>query len=522
MIAAPKNCRVGLIAILGVAFLFASQPGWSQANSIEDIKVEGARFVSADGVLAKITETLRVGDAFDPDSNEDRARLDAARRAVLALGFFERVTPAVVRGDDGVTITFSVVEKMRIQRIVFVGNTVFTDDELLEEIVSRSGQIVDANVFRRDADLIKAFYESRGRACNVEISGPDRFGVVTYVINEWVIEDVLIEGLKKTSPKFVNKEITVGPGDVFDINTIQKNALAIQNLDLWEGSVQVTYRQGVKDVERGVIVVFVVKEKRTGTATAGLGYSSLDNVVGVVSASETNFRGRGERITGSVQFGGRQSYELSFFEPMVDKHGTTFEVSLFDTERRRQFLPGGSFGTTNREFDERRKGFNVTLGRPLGDNMQVSLRIRREDISDPLFQVSRVLAPGQGAVGTLQTLPPGFGGNDDELPVPPPNPGLLPDEPEPGDTSLPLTVFAPLADENLSTVTLGITNDTRDLIQEPRRGWFTSFYVEQAGLLGGDSDFAKVSIDTRRYIQVGDTDHVIAVRFLGGTTIGDI
>ncbi|MBM3499197.1 MAG: hypothetical protein FJX74_11060, partial [Armatimonadetes bacterium] len=460
-------------------------------------------------------------DPFDPDADADRTKLEDARRAVVGLNYFEAVRTAVERGDEGVSIVFGVVEKKRIQRVTFVGNTIFTDDQLLDEIASRPGQIIDAATLRRDAQKLSDYYTANGRMAGLVAPSVDEFGVVTFVVTEAVVEDIVVEGLKRTKPGYVRRHIKTKPGDVYDEQAVRKDILAIYNLNLFEEPT-VQYRAGVKDPERGIIVVITLKERRTGQATAGFGYSSLDKMVGIVSAQETNFRGRGERITGTVQFGGRKSYELGFMEPYIDSAGTSFEVNVFDTERRRQFLTGAGYTSGDRRFDERRKGFNLTVTRPMADSLRLSLRLRKEKISDPFFQVSRTIAPGTGAVGPSQTLPPGFGGRDDDVPVPPPNPNLDPDIAEPGDTLLPLVVYAPLADENLSTATFGALFDTRDIIQNPTRGQFTSLFIEQAGVLGGDSTFTKISLDARTYLQMPRSDHSLALRLLAGTTLGEV
>ncbi|MBM3473132.1 MAG: hypothetical protein FJX75_07700 [Armatimonadetes bacterium] len=511
-----------LLVAVAVLLALASQTAWSQANVIANIKVEGCRFVSADGVLAKINETLKVGDPFNPDAPEDQARLETARKAVVALNFFDGVRTSVERGDEGVTITFAVVEKKRITRITFVGNTSFTDDVLLDQIASREGQIIDPATLHRDAQKLSDYYTANGRMAGLVSPDIDDFGVVTFVISEAVVEDIVVEGLKKTKPGIVRRQIKTKPGDVYDEQKVRKDVLAIYNLG-WFEEPTVQYRQGVKDPERGIVIAITLKEKRTGTATAGVGYSSLDNVVGIVSAQETNFRGRGERVSGTIQFGGRQSYELGFFEPFIDSAGTSFEVNVFDTERRRQFLPGGgSFSTADREFDERRQGFNLTVARPMADTLRLSLRIRQEKISDPFFQVARTLSPGSAAIGTAGSLPPGWGGREDDVPPVPSNPDLNPDVAEPGDSLLPLIVYAPLADVDLSSATFGALFDTRDILASPTRGQFTSLFLEQAGVFGGDSTFTKVSLDVRQYLKMPKADHVLALRLLAGTTLGDL
>jgi outer membrane protein insertion porin family len=531
MISALRRRGASVAAAVGLLLVPASQAVWAQANVIANIKVEGCVSVSPDGVLAKISaeeegrKPLKVGDPFDPDSPEDQAKLEDARRAVMGLTFFESVRTSVERGDEGVTLTFSVVEKKRVQRVTFVGNTSFTDDQLLDQIASRPGQIIDPATLRRDAQKIQDFYSANRRMTGLVQPSVDDYGVVTFVINEAVVEDIVVEGLKKTKPKIVQRQIKTKPGDVYDEEAIRKDVLAIYNLGWFEepaaGELPVQYRQGVKDPERGIIIVIPLKERRTGTATAGVAYSSMDNVIGVVSYQENNLRGRGERLTGTIQFGGRQSYEVGFFEPFVDRAGTSFEVNVFDTERRRQFLPGGSYSTANRDYDERRKGFNLTVTRPMAETLKLSFRVRQEQISDPFFQVTRTLAPGIGSVGLSQGRST-YIGKEDRTPSVPLNPNLNPDIAEPGETLLPLIVPAPLADEDLSSVTFGALFDTRDLIANPSRGQFASLFLEQAGILGGNSTFTKASVDARQYFRMPNSDHTIALRLMFGTTIGDV
>jgi outer membrane protein insertion porin family len=512
--------RSGVGAALAAVLLLLAGGGVAhpQPNVIADIRVEGARYLSADGIIVEIGKTLKVGDPFNPEAPEDQEKLERARRAVMELGAFESVQAAVQRGDTGVALVFSVVEKQRIERIAFVGNTIFTDDQLLDVIVSRPGQIADNGTIRRDATRIEDFYKDGRRLARVvDPLVVDRFGVLTFIISEAVIEDVIFEGRKKTKLSYLKPVIRVKPGEVYDGKAVERDALALLNLGVFD-DVKVNFRQGVKDPERGVIIVFVVKEKHTGLASFGAGYSSIDQFVGVFTLSESNFRGRGERVSATVEIGGRQSYEVGFFEPRLDSHGTTVELNVFNTERRRQFMPGANLTTTDSEFDERREGFNLTTGRPIGRRLRASLRLRQEAISDPAFQVARVIAPAPGPPepGAIRT--PSSGGRHPT----PPDPKMPPDKAEPGETPLPIVVYAPLADVNLSSVTLGLTRDTRDLLFSPTRGYYASLFLEQAGVLGGDSNFTKASVDLRRYVKISRKKHVIAFRLAGGTTIGEV
>ena len=182
----------------------------------------------------------------------------------------------------------------------------------------------------------------------------------TFVIEEARVEDIVIEGLKRTDPEVVRRELTIQPGELFQEKDVTRDIQRIFNLGIF-GNVTSDIRPGVKDPQRGIIVVIAVEEKRTGQASVAAGYSSLDNFVLVISLSENNFRGRGERVSANIELFGRTSYELSFFEPYIDARGTSLSVRVYDTERERRFLTSASATTENDTFDERRKG--VTLAR---------------------------------------------------------------------------------------------------------------------------------------------------------------
>jgi outer membrane protein insertion porin family len=106
-----------------------------------------------------------------------------------------------------------------------------------------------------------------------------------------------------------------------------------------------------------------------------------------------------------------------------------------------------------------------------------------------------------------------------ENPVPS-NPDLSPDDPEPGDISLPIRVAAPLhPGGRVNSLKLGLIDDTRDVRSNPTRGAYGALTYEQAGaLLGGGTEFGKVQLDYRRYFGVGDD--VVAMRLIAGTTFG--
>ena len=71
-----------------------------------------------------------------------------ARTALLNSGYFYSVEPSATKYEDGVYLTYNVVENMYVDKIEIEGNTLFNDEELKGLIKSK-----DKSVFK----LVNAF-----------------------------------------------------------------------------------------------------------------------------------------------------------------------------------------------------------------------------------------------------------------------------------------------------------------------------------------------------------------------------
>lgn len=510
--------RLGqLLALAGVALCAIAGTGHCQGLLIGDVRVEGAGYVSADVVLAAVRDIIK------PGVEMTREKATQAEQEIMRLGYYDRVVVSqAVRPDGRLQIIITVVEKQRIERVLFVGNTVISDDQLLAAIRSRPGGLVDRRLVERDAARIQETYARDGYFAQVAHADVDSFGVLTFVIEEARIEAIRVTGLKRTKEHIVRRQMNLKPGELFRDRRITENIHRIAELGIFQ-NVQSDVQQGTLD-PRAVIVEFKIEEGRTGQASLALAYSNLDKVVAMVAVQETNFRGEGERATASVELFGRTSYDLGYVIPFLDSRDTSLELNLFDTERRRRFVGGAAITTADDRFDERRSGGSVRLSRPLDamKRRRASVRFRTEEVSSSFFQGVRRFTPeaGNTLVGTAQSQP--WDPGDDHDPGTD-NPDLYPDVPAPGDMIGPITVAAPLhPGGRLNSLTLGLSNDLRDSRLNPREGSFTSFSGELAGsFLGGASDFSKLQAEYRRYLPIG-ANHVLAFRFMGGTSFGDL
>lgn len=494
----------------------------AQEQLIAEVTVEttsDVAYVAKEAILDVVKDVLKVGEPY----TEEKA--GEARDLVMRMGYFDDVTTSIEQVPKGVRVVITLVEKQRIKHVMFAGNTVATDEELMGVVLTQPGHVVDPRAIKRDVRRIEDHYESRGYIAHVSDAGVDRFGVLTFVIDEARIEDVVIEGLRRTKPRYVRKALDLEPGELFQQSRIASNIRKVSALGIFE-RVETDIRPGKVDPIKGVIVVVKVEEARTGRASAALGYSNLDNLVVMLMGSESNLRGRGERVSVTLELGGRESYEFSFFEPYLMPDGTTFEMNLFDTERRRRFIGGAAVTTADDEFKERRTGGNFTVTKPLKKARYVSLRFRSEEVSSSYLQGTVSLPPATGIISPGAHVPPRRAGN---LPgggggatPPPDNPDLLPDNPGPGDIVGPMVVAAPLhPGGRFASVTLGLTDDRRNVRADPTAGSYSGISYEQAGgFLGGEEEFGKLSVEHRRYFPVGKKGSVVAARVSGGVALG--
>ncbi len=492
-----KSHRTVVLFILSLMVVLVVLLGSVSAQEqplVAEVTVEGNQYISADVILDEVKDILKIGEPYTEQKAEN------VRKAITDLGYFDTVAVSYEQVGEDVSVTISVVERQRIEQIIFAGNTVITDAQLKETIFSKVGHIIAAQAISRDVRRIEDYYSEQGYIAQIADVKIDEFGGLTFIINEAYIEDVAIEGLEKTKEWVVRRQIRTQPGELFQQTRIADDINRIYNMGLFQ-DVKLDLHPGNKEPAKAVIPVIQITEKPTGMVSIAGAYSELDNFVAMISVAENNLRGRAERISLDTELGGRTSYDFKFYEPYLDSRDTALDLSVFDTQRQRRFVGGAAVSLAEDQFEERRTGATVTLSRPMTDTERVSLGVRSEQVSSSFLQGTRNLGYPVGPMA-----------------IPGPEP------PPPGDTNDPLIVAAPLhPGGRVNSFTLGWQRDSRDIIANPTAGTYQNLSLELAGsLLGGESTYQRYQLDRRRYFGVRGNKDVIALRLLLGTTTGNI
>jgi outer membrane protein insertion porin family len=429
------------------------------APVIVSIEVVGNQVIATKDIVAVVGS--EVGQAY----SEQQAMRD--EEAITALGWFSRVTVEREVTEAGIRLVFRVAENPVVTAIQFEGVTVFTPEQLRAVMKTKPSTVYNRTVVRQDLETIQGLYASRGYTLAMVLNpGMSTEGVLTIPVLEGQIEAVRIRGNTKTKEYVVRRMIRTKPGDIYNQARIQADLGRLVASDLFQ-SVQVVQEVGTAPGK--VVVIFdVVEKRRTGQATFGFGYSSVQGAVGFVDLTKTNLRGTAQSVTVRAEFGGRSSYEFYYVNPWVANQ-TRANLGLYNRLIVREAQVETETGSQSVLYDERREGGSLTFGRALNDRTTAYLGFRSDSIS-----VS----------------------------------GLSEEEKA-------LLVGFPLQEKNVNSVTLGIVSDQRDFPRNPRRGTYHQFAAEFAGVLGG-SAFDKFVLDERRYFPIRAKD-TIALRLLAGT-----
>ncbi len=434
-----------------------------ESNIIVGFKVEGNRLIEEKLILLNVV--MKPGDKLEPkEVQEEIARIGE-------MGYFSYVGAEIRNSDKGKEVVFKVEENAIIGEIELKGCTKIKDEALKAVMECRVGSVFNSKLLTQDIQNLNEFLGREGYLFSkvTDAFVQDQGSKINVEITEGVLAEVRVEGLKKTKEKVVRRELTIKEGEIYDNKKIVRDLQRLYNLGFFE-EVRRDHLPGKTPEE--VILVIQVVEQKTGRAGVGAGYSSLNGLVGFVNLSQNNFQGDGKRVYMKTEFGGIQTYELGYFNPWFNDRPQSFGIDVYNTEYTRNLYAGGN---TLSEYDERRRGGAITLGRRLKADLDLSFRFRDEDVR---------LKP-----------------TDSTIPVP-----------------------AGLLNGRVQTLAGILDKDTRDNRFRPTSGVHDTAWIETTGgIMKGENQYTKYMLALRRYFAVSNNKKTVAAiqSVAGQTTIGD-
>jgi outer membrane protein insertion porin family len=177
------------------------------------------------------------------------------------------------------------------------------------------------------------------------------------------VERIDIEGNATTLDQVIRRQFRTVEGDPFNPREIRQSAERIRALGFFADA-QVETRPGSAGDQ--VVVDVDVEEQPTGSLSFGLSYSATDGTGFNVGFSESNFLGRGQRLSLSLNAGSdNQNSAFSFTEPALLGRDLSFTLGAF-------------YRTTDNQsavYDTRNIGITTGIGFPLAEQSQLDLRL---------------------------------------------------------------------------------------------------------------------------------------------------
>lgn len=437
--------------ILGLAaFANAQVETESSEVEIKAIDITGNFEVSDEEIMSVVTS--EVGDTLSTE------KLEEDLQRIFDLGYFSKdVKASLAEYEGGARITFRVEENPVVNDIFVEGNASFSDRDIRDIMKTTGNSILNNNSLRDDIEAIENTYHEEGYlAARVIDAKMDQDNNLIVKISEGIIQSIKvayvikdeddpeqIEVLEsgKTKPYVITREMKVMPGDTYNTNMISKDLQRIYNLGFFE---DVHTRVEPGDQPGYIVLIIEVEETNTGSAGFGAGYSSNTGLTGFLTLQERNLKGKGRRADIKLEFGGkRDNYEVGYFEPWLDKKQTSFEINVYNTSTEN--LRYGLGGVSDDDYEEIRRGFDFTVGRPISYYTRVYLGFKTEDVNVEPTRYNYLDGTSRSMTGTIRT-------------------------------------------------------DTRNNVINPSSGRYDSASLEvNGGFLGGDFEYQKLTFDFRRY-----------------------
>ena len=239
---------------------------------------------------------------------------------------------------------------------------------------------------------------------------------------QYLVNRIEFAGNTTTRDNVIRREIRVFEGGIFNTEMLKVSVRRLNQLGyfmpLEEDAVEVEKSEGD---ENRVDLMFPLEEQNRNQITFGAGVSQFDGFFGQLSFGTSNFLGRGETMTVSMQGGSRtQNFVFGFTEPFLFDRNISAGFTLFKTKLQYIGL-----------FTQASVGSNVTFGVPLANFTRMFLSYGYEEVTvselNPLFTDPRVLQNnpflqdslliGQDGRRTVSRITPSFIHNTIDNPV---------------------------------------------------------------------------------------------------------
>ncbi len=263
----------------------------------------------------------------------------------------------------------------------FQGTLIFSKAVLQKDITFKTGEDFSQSKVNESINNLKNTYLDKGYLnLNIMPIPEIKNYVMTYTFYitsgaKIRVNQVIITGNTITEDKVIRRQVELYPGDYFSVKKIRETYYNLSDLGYFK-SINI-YPEPTSNPKRMNLIVDVKDKAKTGTFTIGGGYSSLENIIGMISIEQPNFAinnppsftGGGQDLKlwleyGSITHGG----ELSFTEPYFHDKPIWVGFDIFD------------FNYIWTDYTEKHIGFDIRVGKRW-KHSSLGFTIKTDDVS---------------------------------------------------------------------------------------------------------------------------------------------
>lgn len=454
-------------------------------------------FVGADNYKVNEKE-LRSLIKVVPGSKLEVSAFAGDLKSIYDEGFVYDIRPSFKSVPEGVQITYTLIPNPRYTGMEITGNTIYTDDQLSKMFDYKEGQVLNVKDLSKKAMSVEAAYHKAGyiraQVADAQVL-PN--GKLKLKIIEGNVEGFKIKGNLKTKDYVILREMRFKAGTPFNAKLAKRSMERIYNLGFFEDvNIRLIPGQDLGGVEVQIDVV----ENNTGSFGIGAGYSNDDGFIGMLTLADKNFRGTGDSLSTSFQFGlggsddssdddydDNNTFSVSYTKPWLDAKETSLTASVYRSSS--SATDYDIEGDEIANYYEKSIGEEITVSRAEGEYIRNYITLKNRDDSyegdDSDYSTQYYESSSDATYGNTaaERIAQNFGVT--------------------------------------RSITFKRILDSRDNYASPSEGKRIKYSVESAGY-GGDFEFMKYSAEYRYYYKFGNSKNVLAVDIAAGYSDGDL
>jgi len=333
---------------------------------ISDIQFAGNNSISSKTLRKQLVskkgeEFNEVSLAFDSDKLIDYYGTQ---------GFFNAsITPHSDSVQKGIVIGFDIAEGERplIKEIIISGVETKDNKKIKSLYEIKNGDFFIKIKIQNTQKSIENYYMDRGYPyAEVESSLLPDSGIVRLDLNKngfYYVRNIEIDGLKKTNPKIVQREVDFKKGDIFNKSRLIGSQRRIYSV----GFFSTINAELIKQESDSIDLVFTVRELKTRILNFGIGMAIPLSFLISIGIEELNLFNEGHRYQFKPSFKTniKREWELKLEGRYTIPYITPLKLTVSD-------LPFFWFEETE-DFTRQTRGNEFRLSKLISDNIQTSL-----------------------------------------------------------------------------------------------------------------------------------------------------